>query len=143
MKDRTVRTLSSLHKAVFELTRGRVGGRLVDNDMLLLTTAGARTGKDHTVPLLFLRHGESFVVIASYGGRDDHPQWYKNLVATPVATVQRASKPIEVAARTASGKERSQLWREVVRAYDQYRAYQSRTEREIPIVVLEPTVLPT
>jgi deazaflavin-dependent oxidoreductase (nitroreductase family) len=142
VRDGTVRRLSSLHIVVFKLTRGRVGGRLVDNDMLLLTTAGARTGRDHTVPLLFLRHQESFVVIASYGGRDDHPQWYRNLRANPVASVRVGTKSTEVVARTASGEEWSRLWRDVVRAYDQYRVYQSRTDREIPIVVLEPTVLP-
>ena len=142
MRDGTVRRLSSLHKVVFKLTRGRVGGRLVDNDMLLLTTAGARTGRDHTVPLLFLRHQESFVVIASYGGRDDHPQWYRNLRANPVATVQVGTRSTEVVARTASGEERSRLWPDVVRAYDQYQDYQSRTDREIPIVILDPTVLP-
>jgi deazaflavin-dependent oxidoreductase (nitroreductase family) len=82
------------------------------------------------------------VVIASYGGRDDHPQWYRNLRANPVASVRVGTKSTEVVARTASGEERSRLWRDVVRAYDQYRVYQSRTDREIPIVVLEPTVLP-
>jgi deazaflavin-dependent oxidoreductase (nitroreductase family) len=142
VRDGTVRRLSSLHKAVFKLTRGRVGGRLVDNDMLLLTTAGARTGRGHTVPLLFLGYDVSFVVIASYGGRDDHPQWYRNLRANPVASVQVGTRSTEVTARTASGEERSRLWRDVVRGYDQYRIYQSRTDREIPIVVLEPTVLP-
>ena len=140
MKDGTVRRLSSVHRAVFKLTRGRVGGRLVDNDMLLLTTVGARTGRDHTVPLLYLVDGDSFVVIASYGGRDDHPQWYMNLMATPLASVQMGSKSIEVEARTASGEERSRLWRDVVRAYDQYQAYQSRTDRKIPVLILEPTV---
>ena len=106
--------------------------------MLLLSTAGAKTGRIHTVPLLFLRHDDSFVVIASYGGRDDHPQWYKNLMETPTASLQVGSESIEVEARTASGEERTQLWREVVRAYDQYRVYQSRTDREIPIVILDP-----
>jgi deazaflavin-dependent oxidoreductase (nitroreductase family) len=137
VRDGTVRRLSSLHKAVFKLTRGGVGGRLVDNDMLLLSTAGAKTGRNHTVPLLFLRHDDSFVVIASYGGRDDHPQWYKNLMETSTASVQVGSESIEVEARTASGEERTQLWREVVRAYDQYHIYQSRTDRGIPIVILD------
>jgi F420H(2)-dependent quinone reductase len=143
VRDTTVRRLSSLHKAVFKLTRGRVGRRLVDNDMLLLTTAGARTGRRHTVPLLYLVNGGSFVVIASYGGRDDHPQWYKNLLAHPIAKVQIGSKSIEVEARTASGEARSRLWRNAVMAYDQYRVYQSRTDREIPIVILDPTTLPS
>ena len=138
MKDANVRRLSSLHTALFRLTGGRLGSRLVDNDMLLLTTAGASTGQDHTVPLLYLLDDGSLVVIASYGGRDGHPQWYKNLMATPVADVQMGSKSIKVEARTASGEERSRLWRDVVRAYDKYQVYQTRTDRQIPVVILDP-----
>ncbi len=138
MKDANVRRFSSLHTALFRLTGGRIGKRLVDNDMLLLTTVGSSTGQDHTVPLLYLEHEGSLVVVASYGGRPDHPQWYKNLLATPEANIQIGSESIEVEARTASGAERSRLWRDVVRSYDQYEVYQTRTDRQIPLVVLDP-----
>src|SRR5918994_5462186 len=79
MRDATARRLSRLHVLVYRLTGGRIGRRLVNNDMLLLTTCGARTGRKHTVPLLYLRDGETLVVIASWGGRPKNPHWFTNL----------------------------------------------------------------
>lgn len=136
MKDANVRRLSSLHAALFRLTGGRLGRRLVDNDMLLLTTAGARTGQDHTVPLLYFEHEGALVVVASYGGRPDHPQWYKNLRADPRARAQIGNESFPVESRVASPEERSMLWARVVDAYDGYGVYQSRTDRVIPLVLL-------
>ncbi|MDX1689424.1 MAG: nitroreductase family deazaflavin-dependent oxidoreductase [Acidimicrobiia bacterium] len=140
MRDSTVRRLSRLHRLVFRATKGRIGARLVDNDMLLLTTRGAVTGEPHTVPLLFLRDADRLVVIASYGGRPDHPQWYRNLVAEPVVGVRlpRARTTVERTARTATADERRTWWPRIVEAYDGYETYQARTEREIPVVFLEP-----
>jgi len=137
MRNKTVRRVSSLHALIFRITQGRVGARLVRNDMLLLVTAGAVTRRPHTVPLLYLSRGRDLVVIASYGGRPAHPQWYKNLLVEPEAVVQIGARKIAVTARTASGVERAQLWGRVVSAYEGYAQYQSRTEREIPIVILE------
>ncbi len=106
--------------------------------MCLLTTTGRRTGKRHTVPLLYLRDGASVVVIASYGGRRHHPQWYQNLVAEPAAELQILDKRLQVTARTAGAAERAQWWPRIVTAYSDYAVYQSRTDREIPIVFLTP-----
>jgi deazaflavin-dependent oxidoreductase (nitroreductase family) len=132
-----VRRLSSLHTAMFRLTGGRLGSRLVDNDMLLLTTAGASTGQDHTVPLLYFEHEGALVVVASYGGRPDHPQWYKNLRADPrAARAQIGNESFPVESRVATPEERSMLWPRVVDAYDGYQVYQSRTDRVIPLVLL-------
>ena len=139
MRDPAVRRWSSFHRRLYRLTRGRVGRRLVDNDMLLLTTRGRVTGRDHTVPLLYLRDGPSFVVIASYGGRPRHPDWYENLVAHPRVGVQVAGARMEMLARTADSQERERWWPRVIAAYDGYRAYQTRTDREIPVVYLDPT----
>jgi F420H(2)-dependent quinone reductase len=138
VQDKRVRRLSRLHLIVYRLTGGLVGGRLVRNDMLLLTTTGRRTGKRHTVPLLYLEEGDTLVVIASFGGRPYHPQWYLNLVADPSVTVQRLSRRLPHRARTADPEERSWWWPRVVAAYDGYRAYQDRTDREIPVVLLDP-----
>ena len=138
MRDRTAKNLSTLHTMLFRATRGRIGRRLVDNDMLLLSTRGRVTGKTHTVPLLFLRDGEDLVVIASWGGRDRHPEWYLNLVATPSAQAQINGRRIAVQAATATTGNRARLWPKVERAYDGYREYQSRTGREIPVVILSP-----
>ena len=143
MRDGTVKILSRLHAAAYRATGGLIGRRLVANDMCLLTTTGRRTGRPHTVPLLYLEDGDRTVVIASYGGRVHHPEWYRNLVIEPEATLQVLQNRIPVAARTADAEERAEWWPRVVEAYQDYAVYQSRTDREIPIVFLEPRNPPT
>ena len=142
MKDSAVKRWSALHRALYRVTGGFLGRRLVDNDMLLLTTTGHRSGRLHTVPLLYLRDGRSLVVIASYGGRPHHPSWYDNLVAEPAVEVQIRSERVPMVARTATPEERSHWWPRVIAAYEGYATYQSRTDREIPVVVLEPVEEP-
>ena len=107
--------------------------------MLLLTTTGHLSGRPHTVPLLYLRRGDSLVVIASYGGRPEHPTWYHNLEADPFVEVQVRSARFRAVASTIEGPDREDLWREVVSAYSGYADYQARTDRVIPLVLLEPT----
>lgn len=138
MRDASVRRWSRLHAIVYRATGGLVGRRLVANPMLLLTTRGSRSGEEHTVPLLYLEDGSRLVVIASYGGRPHHPAWYRNLVKTPRVRVQIGGKRREMKARTATAKERALWWPTVLDAYDGYRTYQSRTDREIPVVFLDP-----
>ena len=137
MRDRTAKHLSTLHTLLYRTTRGIIGRRLVNNDILLLSTIGRWTGNTHTVPLLYLRDGEDLVVIASWGGREQHPEWYLNLASNPVATAQIEGERIRVTATTADPKRRARLWAKVLAAYDGYGEYQSRTDREIPIVILE------
>ena len=136
MRDRTVKHLSTVHTLLYRLTGGRVGRRLVNNDMLLLSTVGRRTGRTHTVPLLYLRAGDEIVVIASWGGRDQHPEWYRNLRSNPVVTVQINGQRRRMTAATADAQQRARLWPEVLAAYHGYETYQSRTDREIPVVIL-------
>jgi deazaflavin-dependent oxidoreductase (nitroreductase family) len=137
MRDNTAKHLSTLHRVLYRLTGGVIGRRLVDNDMLLLTTTGRRSGTKHTVPLLYLYDGDDIFVIASWGGRDNHPEWYLNLKADPRATVQIERKRFAVTAETAEPQRRERLWRQVLAAYDGYRIYESRTDREIPLVILK------
>lgn len=138
MRDSSVRRWSRAHRRLFRLTNGRVGRRLVDNDMLLLTTSGRVTGEAHTVPLLYLRDGDRLVVIASYGGRDNHPDWYLNLESEPGVVVELPGIRRRMVARTADSDERAFWWPRIVDAYDGYAVYQSRTRREIPVVFLDP-----
>jgi len=142
MRDRQVRRMSRLHRGLYELTGGRVGKRLVDNDMLLLTTVGRQTGSPHTVPLLYLREGDALAVIASFGGRDRHPAWYLNLVAKPEVEVQISRERFDAVARTADSNERAVWWPRVVDAYGDYAVYQTRTQRVIPVVLLSPGITP-
>jgi deazaflavin-dependent oxidoreductase (nitroreductase family) len=122
---------------LFRRTGGRVGNRLVDNDMLLLTTIGRMTGEPHTVPLLYLRDEDSLVVIASYGGRHHYPDWYLNLVKVPEVSVELPGNTHRMVGRTADSDERARWWPRIVDAYGGYAAYQSRTDREIPVVFLD------
>jgi deazaflavin-dependent oxidoreductase (nitroreductase family) len=109
--------------------------------MLLLTTSGRATGEVHTVPLLYLRDGDRLLVIASYGGRDHHPDWYLNLVSSPKVRVELPGTRCRMIARIASHDERARWWPRIIDAYDGYAVYQSRSEREIPVVFLEPSPL--
>ena len=143
MNDETAKHLSTLHQMVYRSTRGMVGRRLVNNDMCLLSTTGRRSGKTHTVPLLYLRDEDRLVVIASWGGRDHHPDWYANLLADPCATVQVLGDRWIVEAVTAGSTERDIWWPRIVNAYEGYATYASRTDREIPVVFLEPRVAAT
>ena len=138
-RDGTAKWLSRLHSTVYRLTNGTIGRRLVDNDMLLLTTTGRVTGRPHTVPLLYLRDAEVPVVFASWGGRNHHPEWYLNLVADPHATVRILSELQQVRARIAEGDERARWWTAARHAYPGYSTYQARTDRQIPVVMLHPS----
>lgn len=138
MKDSSVKRWSAIHVLIYRASRGLIGRRLVDNDMLLLTTKGHKTGRDHTVPLLHLTDGDRYVVTASYGGRPRHPAWYENLVAHPTVAVRVGSRKQMMAGRTAGPEERQDWWPRIVAAYADYADYQSRTDRQIPVVFLEP-----
>ena len=138
MRVSTAKRLSALHTLLYRATAGLVGRRLVDNDMLLLTTTGRRTGKRHTVPLLYLRDAAALVVFASWGGRSSHPEWFLNLEVDPAATVQILGVRTPVVARTLGPEERVVWWERAGEAYAGYDVYQGRTDREIPVVLLEP-----
>ena len=137
MRDRTAKNLSTLHTFLYRVTGGRLGRRLVNNDMLLLTTTGHASGESHTVPLLFLEADKGVVVIASWGGRPKHPHWYQNLLKDPRTGVQTPTREFTATARTANADERREWWPKIVEAYEGYTTYQSRTDREIPVVFLE------
>ena len=140
MRDLTAKRLSALHRSAYRLTGGRIGKRLVNNDMLLLTTTGRRSGTSHTVPLLFLPDRDDVIVIASWGGRDYPPDWYANLVQQPQVAVQVDGRRWEAQAAVMAPPERDLWWQRAVEAYDGYRDYQSRTERLIPIVRISPSI---
>jgi deazaflavin-dependent oxidoreductase (nitroreductase family) len=120
-------------------TGGRKGHRWNGADTLLLTTRGRKTGKLRRTALIYGTDGDAHVVVASYGGAPQHPEWYLNLAAEPRVTIQVGSEVSEGLARTARGEERSRLWAQMTGIWPDYDAYQHRTEREIPVVVIEPT----
>jgi deazaflavin-dependent oxidoreductase (nitroreductase family) len=104
---------------------------------LLLTTAGRKSGNPTTTPLIYEQDGDRYVIVASKGGAPAHPGWYRNLAKDPKVEVQVKDDVFEARARTASGDERERLWRLAAEQWPDYDAYQTRTDREIPVVVLE------
>jgi deazaflavin-dependent oxidoreductase (nitroreductase family) len=106
--------------------------------MLLLDHVGAKSATKRTSPLVYGRDGENFVLVASKGGYPKNPAWLHNLRANPDTTVQVGSRTLKVRARVAEGEERTRLWALMVGVNPGYEGYRKRTEREIPVVVLEP-----
>ena len=129
---------AKLHASVFRATNGRIGGRMVGSPVLLLVTTGRKSGQRRTTVLLFLEDGGRCVIVASNGGTATHPVWWLNLQADPEATVEIGNRKISVRATEARGEEKARLWKKLVRMYGPYESYQKKTDREIPVVVLEP-----
>ncbi|HET7046212.1 MAG TPA: nitroreductase family deazaflavin-dependent oxidoreductase [Gaiellaceae bacterium] len=105
--------------------------------VLLLTTKGRKSGEPRTTPLIYEQAGDAYVIVASKGGTPEHPGWYLNLVAEPQVELQVEDEVFPARARTATGEEREQLWQLAARQWPDYDAYQEKTDREIPVVVLE------
>jgi deazaflavin-dependent oxidoreductase (nitroreductase family) len=127
---------TSAHTAIYR--RFGLARRIGDTSILLLTTTGHKSGQPRTVPVMYVP-GEAPVLVASNGGSPSHPAWYLNLLADPRASIDLDGERREVVARTVTGDEREPLWRRAVAIYPAYATYQRRTERELPVVVLEPT----
>jgi deazaflavin-dependent oxidoreductase (nitroreductase family) len=127
------------HIRAYRDTGGEVGYIWNGVPTLLLTATGRRTGQKRTSALIFGRDGDDYLVVASMGGAPTHPQWYLNLQDEPHATIQVKAETLPVIARTAAAEEKPRLWRAVTEVWPNYDVYQSRTDRDIPVVVLSPT----
>ena len=130
--------LGEEHVRRYQETDGEVGYWWNGAPTLLLTTTGRRSGEARTTPLIFGRDGDDYLVVASVGGMPTHPAWYLNLIDDPSARIQVKGEHIDVVARTAEAEEKSRLWRIVNDVWPNYDAYQERTDRVIPVVVLSP-----
>jgi proline iminopeptidase len=128
------------HVRRYRETDGEVGHDWKEGStILLLTTTGRKSGRQTTTPLIYGMDGDNPVVVASKGGAPAHPGWYRNLVANPAAEVQIRAERFAVRARDAEGEERERLWRMMNGVWKHYDEYARKTEREIPVVVLERT----
>ncbi|MCU0258391.1 MAG: nitroreductase family deazaflavin-dependent oxidoreductase [Solirubrobacteraceae bacterium] len=125
------------HVRVYRETGGERGYHWRGTTILLLTTTGRRSGEPRTTPLIHRVDDGRWVIVASKGGTPEHPAWFLNLEADPEATIQVQAEEIPVRMSVAEGEERSRLWRLMAEVWPDYDAYQERTEREIPIVLLE------
>jgi deazaflavin-dependent oxidoreductase (nitroreductase family) len=116
---------------------GKSGHRWGGVHTLLLTTRGRRTGKLRRTALIYGKDGDRYLVVGSKGGAKDHPHWYLNLVANPEVQVQVGADQFAARARTAAAKEKPSLWRLMTSIWPEYERYQTRTTRDIPVVILE------
>jgi len=132
-----IRIMSLANVWLYRATGGRVGGKFLRGaPVLLLTTTGRKSGEKRVAPVLYLRDGERFVVVASKGGFANHPAWYLNLEAHPDAELEVGAERIPVRARRASDDEKAALWPKLTAMYRDFDDYQGRTERNIPVMVL-------
>jgi F420H(2)-dependent quinone reductase len=131
--------MMGFHTVIYRATNGLIGHRFPGSpSFLLLDHVGAKTGIKRTSPLTYIEDGPDLVIVASKGGHPRNPGWYHNLRANPDTTVQIGSERRPVHARVAEPEERERLWPMAVAAYGGYAGYQERTERQIPLVILEP-----
>lgn len=121
----------------FRANQGRVGGQFAGVPILLLHHSGAKTGTVRVNPLAYQADSDRFVVFASKGGAPTNPDWYHNLRANPEATVEVGTETIPVRARVAEGEERERLWNRQKEAMPGFAAYETRTPRQIPVIILE------
>jgi deazaflavin-dependent oxidoreductase (nitroreductase family) len=126
------------HVDTYRATDGETGHDWKGTHVLLLTTTGRKSGEPRTTPLIYGREGGNYLVVASKGGSDEPPAWYVNLKENPTVEIQVKGDRMTARARDASPEEKPPLWRLMAEQWPDYDAYQRSTEREIPVVVLEP-----
>ena len=129
--------MTTLHRSLYRLTGGRVGGRISTMPVMLLTTTGRKSGAQRTVPLSYFEDGDAYVVIGSKGGAPKHPAWYLNLEAHPDVEVQVGTERRRLRARRANAEEADRLWPQILERAPLYGKYRAKTRREIPLVLLE------
>jgi deazaflavin-dependent oxidoreductase (nitroreductase family) len=138
--DAVLKTMNATHRLLLKLSGNRLGASFGGMPSLELTTTGRKSGKPRPVMLTSpLRDGDAYVVVASRGGDDVHPAWFLNLRDNPVVEVRVVGQPKRpMRARVATAEERARLWPQITSKYRNYAGYQKRTDREIPLVLLQP-----
>ena len=126
------------HVRQYEATGGKIGHDWNGAEVLILHTTGRKSGATRKLPLIYGRDGKNYLIVASKGGAPDNPGWYRNLIAHPDAAIQVHDEVIPVTARTATPEEKRRLWRIMTAQWPDYDQYQSRTKRDIPLVLLTP-----
>jgi deazaflavin-dependent oxidoreductase (nitroreductase family) len=135
---RLVQAFVDLNTTLYRRTGGRLGNNVKGAPVLLLEHVGRKSGKARTTPVLYLEDGTDLVIVASRGGSDAMPAWFFNLQASPATTVQVGRKRRSVIARQASAEEKQRLWPLLTEMFPDFDAYQRRTVRPIPVVILSP-----
>jgi deazaflavin-dependent oxidoreductase (nitroreductase family) len=125
------------HIKLYQETGGKEGYLWNGVPTLLLTTKGRKSGEMRTIPIIYVKVGEAYVIIGSQGGAPKHPLWYLNILADPHVKLQVKDEKFDAVARAADSPERERLWAEATRQWPNYDVYQTRTTRKIPVVVIE------
>jgi deazaflavin-dependent oxidoreductase (nitroreductase family) len=137
--DGLLKTMNAIHRAVFRASGGKLLGRVAGMPVVDLETKGRKSGQLRRSMLTSpVQDGEAIVLVASRGGDPHHPAWYHNLKADPDVTITMGGKRRPMRARVATPDEKNELWPKVVAKYKGYGQYQTRTTRDIPLVILEP-----
>jgi len=136
----TTRLFYTLHRAIYRLSGGRIFSRSVGCPVVLLTTTGRKSGEPRTAPIFGFPEGQSIVVVPSNAGKRHYPSWYLNLRANPQAQVQLGPEIWRVRAREATLEERERLWPFLASRYGGYQVYRERTDRHIPVLILEQVI---
>jgi deazaflavin-dependent oxidoreductase (nitroreductase family) len=138
-KDTFYKVGTGIHRTVFNVSKGRIFGKAFGMPLVELVTTGRRSGKEHSTMLAVpIVDSDRLVLGASFGGDDRHPAWYLNLEANPEVRAARAGSTRIMIARIATEEERAELWPQITSVFEGYACYQKRTERPIPVVILEP-----
>jgi deazaflavin-dependent oxidoreductase (nitroreductase family) len=139
LKDTVGRVGNKIHRSIFERTNGRWLGEMFGMKVVLLETTGRKSGKTRQTMLTSpIQDGDKVVLVASWGGDDRHPTWYLNLRANPNVHATFGGSKRAMTARTANTEEKADLWPKVTGKYKGYAGYQTKTDRDIPLVILEP-----
>jgi deazaflavin-dependent oxidoreductase (nitroreductase family) len=139
---RLLNVLTGFHVWLLRVSRGRLGRRLVGVPILILHHRGRRSGELRETPLMYLRDGDNVVIVGSRGGSRQHPAWWLNLREAGEGEIELDGVRRHVRPRLAQGEERARLWPQLVELYPDYGVYATRTDREIPVIVLEPAPEP-
>ena len=126
------------HVDRYVATNGEEGHDWEGTQTLILTTIGRRSGEPRPQPLIYGTHGDAYLVVASKGGAPQHPAWYLNLDANPDVEIQVKGEKMRARARTATPEEKAELWPIMTREWPPYDEYQQKTDRDIPVVIIEP-----
>ena len=121
----------------FRANDGKVGGMFAGMELLLVTTKGAKTGKESVIPVAYSKDGDKFVIVASKGGAPTHPAWYYNLLAHPEVTVEVGKEKFKAHAKDATGDEPERLFEQHAKKYPTFNDYKAKTTRVIPVLTLE------
>jgi deazaflavin-dependent oxidoreductase (nitroreductase family) len=130
--------MTRVQVVVYRRTGGRIGSMMKGAPVLLLDHVGRKSGQARTSPVLYLEDGDDLVIVASRGGSDATPAWWLNLKASPDTTVTVGPEHRRVHARQANGEEKTRLWPRLVEMFPDFAAYQRRTSRDIPVIILSP-----